>query len=346
MSGEASIAVVRNRRHPRRRAAGIATLMALLSSVTLASSETAAAAPSIPAVAGSPDYVLQESGGTLLLEYQAATTGVINSIGVSLPTGTSEATAQALRLGNVYGLGPGTLSLNPDVNSDVLTYVVASPVVVKAGDGIAIQVLGIRLPRLLNEFTSTIISTTADGTVVDQGACKLLSATSSSTSSTTVATIDVAQALEITVDNSHFSVDVDPSDPSKSDIVKQNTVSIRTNAGQGYVLSVSDSGLRNKEKSRKPALIRAINLSDDPNNFPDDAFGYLASESSTMSGLTMKVSSGYRGYTSDPTVIAVASHLTGNTPDTITFANRVKVSSNTRAGSYNDTIAYTVSPLY
>lgn len=343
MSAGATIAVARNWRQPRRRAAGIATILALLSSVTLASSDTATAAPSSPdAAAASPDYLLQESGGTMWLQYQAVTSGVVKSIDVSLPSGTSQATAQSLRLGNVYGLGAGNLSLH----SDVLTYVVTSPVLVMAGDGIAIQVNGIRLPRSPREYTATVLSKTAEGIVLDQGTCVLLSATSSSTSSTTVVTIDVAQALEITVDQSQFSVVVDSSDASKSDVVKENAVSIRTNAGQGYVLSVSDSGLRNHEKNHKSTLIRAINSNDDPNYFPDDAFGFSASEQHTMSGLTMKVSPGYRGYTSDPTVVAVASRLTGNTPDTITFANRVKISSNTPAGSYNDTIAYTVSPLY
>jgi hypothetical protein len=342
MSGETTMAVVRNGHHPRRRVAGIAILLALLSSLVLASSDTARAAPSIPASAEPPYYVLHESGSTMLLEYQAATTGVIRSIDVSLPVGTTQATADSLRLGNVYGVSPGTVSLH----SDILTYVVDSPVVVKAGDGIAVQVMGIRLLPSPHEYTSTITSRTADGTVLDQGTCNLLSASSSSTSSTTVATIEVAQALEITVDHSHFSVDVDSTDPSKSDVVQENTVSIRTNAGQGYEISVSDSGLRDQEIDRAPALIRAINVDDDPNQFPDDAFGYSASQSSTMSGLTMKVSSDYRGYTSDPAVIAVASHLTGNTPDTVTFDNRVKVSSNTQAGIYNDTIAYTVSPLY
>jgi spore coat protein U-like protein len=54
----------------------------------------------------------------------------------------------------------------------------------------------------------------------------------------------------------------------------------------------------------------------------------------------------YAGYTNTPETLASRSDPTGNTPDQLVITNRVKIDYAQDAGTYGDTLTYTVTPSY
>lgn len=272
-------------------------------------------------------------------QFTTATSGTVSSVTMSVPTGTAGTPA----IGTVYGIGAGVVALA----GTNLTYSVTTPATIAAGTPVYIQITGLTNTAVAGSYTSTVTTDSSLGTL-DTG-------TSQSVTfglNNTAVTVAIPQSLTFTNSTPSFQFDMDPSLPALADASHTVTLTVTTNAGKGYTLSVADAGLKATSGSTTYTIPPAsTGTGTGVSTFPSNAFGVSATlTSGGVSGAALQgslaTSGDYVGYTTTGQTFLSATGPTGNSGDSLALDNQVKISYSTPAGIYTDTITYTATPSY
>jgi len=267
----------------------------------------------------------------------AATTGTIDTITFTVPAGTAGTPTIVAN----YGIGAGSVGLA----ANTLTYTVSSPVSVSSGTPILIEFGGIDNSSTLGSSTSTVTTQDNNPATIDSGT----SNANTITDANTVVTVVVAKSLTFTNDTSSFILLMDPALSALADETKDVTLTVRTNASQGYTLQANDTaaGLNvgsdtiarfsNNGQTGHAAWGGSVNK-----------FGYRLTPTITGTAALPGTMAGgdYAGYSNTPETLVSRTDPTGNTPDQVVITNRVKIDYAQDAGTYGDTVTYTVTPSY
>ena len=273
---------------------------------------------------------------TYAFSFTTATAGTIKTVTMTVPTGTGGTAA----VGTVYGLGAGSISLA----GTTLTYTVTSAVAVGANIPIYISVTGLTNTSTAGSYTSTVTTQTSVPATIDSGTSQSVTFGSSSTA----ATVTVAQTLAFTNNMASFSLTVDPTGTANNSS-QAVVLTIQTNASSGYTLSASDTGLsRTSPAYTIPAA--TVGPGTGVATFPANAWGCSGSVSGGgTDGATLAsglLSNDFVGYPSSAAAFLTTTGPTGATADTLTLTDQVQVNYTTPAGSYTDTITYVATPSY
>ncbi|MBC7519144.1 MAG: hypothetical protein H7248_09775 [Microbacteriaceae bacterium] len=284
------------------------------------------------------------TGVTYTQQMTTATTAVIGSVRLAI----APVNAAGLGLGNVYGLGPGTVSYV----GGWLTYTLTTPVSIAAGTPVYVEYTGIT-----NGGSSTwgpsfqTLDNATTPVVVDGGGSGTGAIVISGTN--TAVTVQVAKSLTFTNDTPAYTLLMDPSLPALSDLSKTVNLTVKTNAGQGYSLTMKNTGLKTAGTGASLYTIpNTATAGVTPAGFLANTFGVsaaLTSAGNSIAGLApagLATAGNLIGFTSAGATLVNATKPTGNTADTIALTNRVKIDYTTPAGTYADTITYTATPAY
>ena len=131
---------------------------------------------------------------------------------------------------------------------------------------------------------------------------------------------------------------------------------VKTNAGQGYKLTAANTGLKTGANSPLTDAYTISNASTSTGTTAtaqaDDTFAFttVGTVNTAKSTINTVFASGatYVGYgtSAAATSLLTASGPTGDTADVLTITNQVKISFDTPAGTYTDTITYVATPTY
>jgi hypothetical protein len=267
-------------------------------------------------------------------QFTVATTGTVKYVVITLPTGTSGSPTVAAN----YGIGAGSVMLA----SDTLTYSVTTPAAISAGTPVLIEIDGLTNTSTPGDYASTVTTQDATPATIDTAS----NPTVSIAATNTAVSVAVARSLVFTNDASSFLMLMDPSIAGLSDLTKVVHLTVKTNASEGYTLSVADS-----------ASGLAVGATAIPRFSADgqagaaawgssvDKFGYALSVSGATAPGAMSGGK-FAGYLSAGETIASRAAPTGNTADTVDVTNRVVIDFAQAAGTYGDTISYTATPNY
>jgi hypothetical protein len=271
-------------------------------------------------------------------EFTPATTATLESITMTVPVNT----AGTLAIAANYGIGAGSVGLS----GTTVTYTVTTPASVSSGTPIYIELSGLTNTDTPGDYTSDV--TTIDGVgTVDTGTSPAVSFGANSTSATVV----VAKSMTITNDTPAFTLLMDPGVAALSDLNKNVTLNVKTNAGNGYTLNVK-AGLLTSGALTIPAISAGIGTGIATASFTPNTFGYKMSATEghasgiAVQGTGLSVADNYVGYTAGGEDAAAATGPTGAAGDTIVLNNRVAINYDTPGGVYASTITYTVTPSY
>ena len=170
-------------------------------------------------------------------------------------------------------------------------------------------------------------------------------------SSATAATVVVAKSLTVTNDTPAFLLLMDPGVAALADLNKNVTLNVKTNAGNGYALSVK-AGLLTSSGLTIPVASVGIGTGVATGSFAANSFGYaMTATAGNLSGVAVQgaglsTANDYVGYTTGGETAATATGPTGNSGDTFVINNRVKINYDTPGGVYTTTITYTITPTY
>lgn len=169
----------------------------------------------------------------------------------------------------------------------------------------------------------------------------------------TAVTVQIPKSLTFTNNTPSFTLQMDPSLAALSDLTKAVTVTVKTNAGQGYTLAAKDTGLATATPVYTiPAASSGVAIGVASASFAANTFGVSAALTVTggslaaVQGAGLSTSGNYVGYTTAGQTLVAATKPTGNTADSLVLTNRVKIDYSTAAGKYTDTITYTATPAY
>lgn len=285
------------------------------------------------------------TGVTYTYQFTTATTATIGSVTATVPSGTPAVT---VGVGSVYGLGAGSAALS----GTTLTYTVTTPVSVSAGIPVYIEFTGLTNTSTAGSYTSTVttMNNASPAASVDSAASQSVTFGSSNTA----VTVQVARSLTFTNDTPSFTLLMDPSLPALADETRVVTVSVTTNAGQGYTLAAADAGLKATSGGttyQVPAASAGTGTGVASSAFAANTFGVSAALTAGGTSLAalqgaLATTGNYVGYTTGGQSLLVATKPTGNSGDKLALTNRVKIDYTTPAGKYTDTITYTVTPTY
>lgn len=292
----------------------------------VAGSSRAEAAPLDPLTWQVSNSQTSAAGITYTWVFTNATTATISKVEFTVPAGTSG----SVSADEVFGLGAGSASL---VGTTV-TYDVTVPASVSAGTPIFVQISGFTNSSVANDYTSDVTTFDTTPDPVDNAT----SAAVSFGSSTTDVDVTVPQSLEFTNDTPSFQLLPIPNGDSVS---KDVVLTVRTNAVNGYTLEAGwTAGAGNlQQESTSGSATQHTNQ-------------FAAQASLTPSGVsgaglaTPYLSSNYVGYSVSPVDLLTATSPTGNTPDSLTLTNSIKIDYEQRAGHNTGTVTYTVTPSY
>lgn len=274
---------------------------------------------------------------TYAYAFKTASSGTIASVTMTSPTGTG---LGSIAVGTVYGLGAGTVS----TSGTTIKYTVTSPVSVSSGISIYISFTGITNTSTAGSYTSTITTQTSAPATIDSGTSGSVTFGSSSTG----VTVTVGKTLTFTNNTPSFTLAVDPT--MLNNVESQTvTLTVLTNAVDGYTLSASDTGL---SQSSPSYTIPAVSSGPTTGvaSFPADGFGVSATLSGGGSdGATLAAgfSGGdWVGYPSASANFLTTTSATGATADTLTLTDQVAVNYAVPDGTYTDTITYVATPTF
>jgi hypothetical protein len=278
---------------------------------------------------------------TYTFELTTATSGTIKTVTATVPANTGGTVAA----GQIWGLGAGAATLS----GTTLTYTVTVPETVAAGIPLYIEFTGLtNTTTATASATSTVTTNDATPTTID-------TATSSPSVSfgaaSTAVTVQIPKSLTFTNDTPSFTMQLDPSLTALSTVSKAVTVTVTTNAGQGYTLAAKDTGLISGSNTITFAST-GVATGVASASFAANTIGVSATKTiaggslAAIQGAGLAVSGNYVGYTTGGETFLSASKPTGNTADSLVLTNRVKIDYNTPAGTYTDTITYTATPSY
>jgi hypothetical protein len=278
------------------------------------------------------------TGITYSWQLTPATTATLSSIAMTVPAGTAGTPAIAA----TYGIGAGSVGMS----GTTVTYTVTTPAPVSSGTPIYIELSGFTNTGTAGSYTSVV--TTDNGTSVDTGTSQ--SVTFGAT--TTLATVVVSKSMTVTNDTTAFQLLMDPGVAALSDLNKNVTLNVKTNAGNGYSLNVKAGLLTNGGGLTIPAASTGIGTGVASGSFAANTFGYKMTATAgnasgvTVQGAGLSVSGDYVGYTNAGETAASATGPTGDAGDTIVLTNRAKINYDTPGGVYSTTITYIVTPSY
>ncbi|MGH9104133.1 MAG: hypothetical protein ACRDYD_14300 [Acidimicrobiales bacterium] len=270
--------------------------------------------------------------------FTTATAATLASVTMTVPTGTA-GTPTVVAGGNV-GIGAGTWGLA----GTTLTYTVTTPAAVSAGIPIQLAVSGLDNGPAVSGFTSTVTTQSAGPTTVDTGT----SAAVNLGTTDTAVQVNVAESTTFTSDTTSFTLGMDPTLHALADQSKAVSLNVKSNAGQGYTLSMKDAGLQTGAPVHTiPAAnagMAAAAAWPGPNHF---GYSLTATGSGTPTpGGALGGALSYAGYTTAGENVVSATGPTGDAGDAIVVSNQVGIDYTTPAGHYTDTITYTVAPNY
>jgi len=329
-------------RYLTRRMAAVAVLA--LAATTMIGVTSASAAALANTTWSVSDNQAGATGVAYRFEFTTATAGTIGSVTATVPAGTA-GTGDA---GTVYGLGAGTASL--DTATNTLTYTVTNPAAVAVGVTVYIEFTGLTNPTA-GPYTSTV--TTMNNAATPGQLDTAASSSVSIAETSTVVTVEISKSLTFTNDTPSFTLQMDPSSTALSDQTKAVTVTVKTNAGQGYTLAAKDTGLKTLAPIHTiPAASGGVAVGVATADFVANTFGVSAAvtpggaSSATVQGAGLAVANNFVGYTSLGETLVKATKPTGNTADILVLTNRLKIDYDTAAGTYTDSITYTATPTY
>lgn len=317
---------------------------AIVALLALAATSIIGVAPASAAPLTNTTWVVSnnQTGSTAVtytFEFTTATSGTIASVTATVPTGT----AGTAGVGTVFGLGAGTASLS----GTTLTYTVTSPASVSAGIPIYIEFTGLTNTATAGSYTSTITTRDSTPATIDTATSPAVSFGGTSTA----VTVQIPKSLTFTNDTPSFTLLMDPSLGALSDLSRDVTVTVKTNAGQGYSLSASHTGLQAGSYTI-PDASTGVGTGVSSGSFLANTFGFSATltgsgnSAAAVQGAGLSTSGNFVGYTTGGQALVSAANPTGNTADSLVLTNRVKIDYTTPAGQYTDTITYTATPTY
>ena len=273
---------------------------------------------------------------TYAFSFTTYTAGTIKYVTMTVPAGT----AGTIAVGTVYGFGAGTVALA----SNTITYTVTTGAAVPAGIPIYLAFTGLTNTTTAGSYTSTITTLNSSSGTIDSGASGSVTFGSSSTT----ASVTIAQTLTFTNSTSSLTFTLDPTGAAAT-ASQTVTLTVLTNAASGYTLAISDTGLsRTSPAYTIPAVTTGPGTG--VSTFPTSGFG----ASATLSGggtdgaaLAAGLSgSKWVGFPSTAATFLSATGPTGGTADTLVLSDQVAVGYTVPAGTYTDTITYVVTPSY
>jgi len=326
-------------RYLTRRMAAVAVLA--LAATTMVGVTSASAAPLTDTTWSVSNNQAGATDVAYRFEFTTATAGTIGSVTATVPADTAS-TAATVGVGTVYGLGAGEASLT----GTTLTYTLGTAESVAAGVTVYIEFTGLTNTATVGSNTSTV--TTMDATAVQIDTADSPSVSIAGTS--TVVTVEISKSLTFTNDTPSFTLQMDPSSTALSDLTHDVTVTVKTNAGEGYTLAAKDTGLTTQGTPAYtiPAASDGVATGVADASFVANTFGVSAALTVTGGSLATVQGAGldYVGYTTTGETLVAATNPTGNTADILVLTNRVMIDYDTAAGAYTDTITYTAAPLY
>ncbi|SNQ50829.1 conserved exported hypothetical protein [Frankia canadensis] len=312
--------------------ARLMTIGAVLAGALVVSGGTASAA-TLTDVAWSVDNnVTGATGVTYTWSFTTLTAGTIASVTFTVPAGTTGTPTVT----NVFGLGAGTVALA----SDTVTYTVTTPAAVPVGTPIFVQFGGFTNTTTPSPppVTSTVETRAAGPATIDTGT----SGNVNFGDSNTAVTILLGRSLIFTNDTPAFTLQPVPGTPAGPVAAKTVTLTVQTNAGNGYTLAAAlapNPTFVAEESTAGSATLTVNKFAAQATLTPSSSSGAALS--------TPYTSSKYVGY--DPTTpqtIVTATAGTNGGLDTLALNNQIKVDFSQPSGAFHGIITYTVTPSY
>jgi hypothetical protein len=164
------------------------------------------------------------TGIAYAFSFKAATTGNIGIVTMTVPTGTAGTPAVAAN----YGVPAGTIGLA----GTTLTYTVTSPINVRAGAPVYIEVSGLTNTGTAGSYSSSVTTKTSGGTTIDG---PTTSNSNNFSSGGTTTTIAVAKSTVFSIDTNSFNLVLDPA--TNSSATQTINIGVSSNARNGYTLN-------------------------------------------------------------------------------------------------------------
>ncbi|GLZ00200.1 hypothetical protein [Actinoplanes sp. NBRC 103695] len=276
-----------------------------------------------------------DSGVRYSWNFTTATLGTIRTVAFDVPAGTS---GGALSVTDVYGItAGGTASLS----GTTVTYTMASGLSVGPGVNVLVAIDGFTNTATPGTYASTVTTQTSVPATIDTAGSNTVSVSNNSTS----VTVKVARSTGFSLNTTGFTMMLDPSVPALTDRTQPVTLSVMTNAANGYALDTRiDHQLQGSGATMAASSAgKATGFSGGA--FPVNTFGYTVgvTGAGTANGAGF-ASTGYVGYTTAGETVASATGPTNG--DTVTLTNRARVDFLQKSDAYTGTVTYTVTPSY
>ena len=274
---------------------------------------------------------------TYAWDFTTATLASLSSITMTIPSGT---TCSSIAIVSVYGIGAGTLSCA----GTTVTYAVKATVSIAAGVPIYISASGFTNTTTAGSYTS-VVTTLALGISVDTGTSPNVTFGASGSQTSVV----IPESLTFTNSTPDITLLPVPGGPAVSQTV---TLSVTTNAGQGYTLAASTSGITATSGSHTYTLAQQATPSTTlaPNSFAATASLSTAGTSAAALQGSWGATGEYVGYASSSSgttyTIVSATGPTGATGDQLVVTDSTQVNDSQPAGTYTGTITYVATPTY
>jgi len=274
--------------------------------------------------------------------FTTATSGIIKTMTFTISGGTLAGTPAIV---TNYGISAGTVGLA----ANVITYTVTTPVTIPAGIPIFLELSGLTNPAA-GSYTEAIVTKLASTATIDSGTSPAVVIAASNTAKTIV----VAESLVFTLDTAAFTFNMDPSLPALAEQSHVSNITVLTNANSGYSLTVADNATGLEcTCTGNPAIPDVSSAMATAVAFPGapvSAAGYNVTGTGVGdAGFVVNAhfaGSKYAGYTNAGDVVVTSSTPTGATANTIAITDETAIDYASSAGSYTDTITYTVTPNY
>lgn len=273
--------------------------------------------------------------------FTTATAGTVGSITMTVPSGTTGTPTVAQN----EGVGAGSIALS----GTTLTYSVTTPASISSGIPIELAIGGLTNTTTAGSYTSTI--TTMNNASPAVAIDSVATASDSIGANNTAVAVNVAESTSFSTDTTAYTMNMDPSLAALAIQSKTVNLTVTSNAGKGFTLSVKDAGLKATSGTSTYQIAGATSGMTTAAAWPGAShFGYSATVTGTGGspalGGTLGTSGNYAGYTAAGENVLTTSGPTGNSGISLALNNKVQIDYSAAAGSYSDTLTYTVTPSY
>jgi hypothetical protein len=332
-------------RPPRRmhRLASTLLVLTMLTGLSVATAQRAQAAGTLTNISWAvSDNQAASTPVNYSYSFTTATADIIKTITFTVSGGVQTGTPVIV---TNYGIGAGSVALA----ANVITYTVTAAVNIPAGIPIFIELSGLTNPAA-GSYTEAIVTKLASTATIDSGTSPAVVFAAGNTAKT----ITVAESLVFTLDTAAFTFNMDPSLPALADQTHVSNITVLTNANSGYSLTVADNAAGLVcSCTGNPAIPDVSSSMATAVTFPGapvSAAGYNVTGTGVGdAGFLVNADfsgSKYAGYRGPGDVVVTSSTPTGATANTIAITDETAIDYASPAGSYTDTITYTVTPNY